>query len=152
MYQAARETIVAPTVTPILRLPRSVVRGQKEVRGNAGGRSVVREGLTGPTNRNPSGTRILRVSGSGQGAEERHVSVGSLKYTTNPVSTIIGHRLLQGSPLSDPMGEENSHGQETMRYRMCVASGVSITRTISNSTLSGITSNSRRPLPNSTGT
>src|SRR5258708_2474316 len=34
---------------------------------------------------------------------------------------------------------------------MWVASGVSITRTISNSTLDGNTSNSRRPPPNSTG-
>jgi hypothetical protein len=35
---------------------------------------------------------------------------------------------------------------------MCVASGVSITRTISSSTLVGNTSKSRQPLPNSTGT
>ena len=46
----------------------------------------------------------------------------------------------------------NGDGQEAMRYRMWVASGVSITRTISNSILSGNSSNSRRPPPKSTGT
>ena len=54
--------------------------------------------------------------------------------------------------LSGGLSTGLADGQEAMRYRMWVASGVLITRTISNSILSGSTSNSRRPLPNSTGT
>ncbi len=62
------------------------------------------------------------------------------------------HHAARARPLAQHLGVWTSHDQETMRYRMCVASGVSITRTISNSTLPANTSNNRRPPPNSTGT
>src|SRR5271156_3947025 len=61
-----------------------------------------------------------------------------------------GHLAARARPLAQHLGVWASHDQ-TMRYRMCVASGVSITRTISNSTLPANTPNNRRPPPNSTG-
>ena len=139
-----------------LPLPCDVARGERETRPQAtpkpprkrDGRATTRE------NGKAKRERPKRRNGPGPGEPTGRPAHGARRTGGAPETGRAGR---QGGGLrtSDPQwhfrAKGQGDGQETVRYRRCVTSGVSITRAILNSILSGNTSNSLRPPPNSTG-